>query len=196
LQINFLCEILVVEKNLMSQVPIERQLAVETVSKKYSPIMVSQQCADNLTIYQSDQCRQHSLVQALNAQYAPVANVANLQTLENRLREARDCKSYLDGRAEFNQLMAEQLSMNRGSTSDVVDRYGKRSVLMAGMPGVYHAYQQGCQKYDAASKAAQEGASSAQVAGLVEKGLASADKSISGVQSTLASAKEDPMPSK
>ena len=180
----------------MSQVPIEQQLANEKVNKYASSIFVSQECADNLTVYKSDQCKQHSLYQALKTEYAPVANEANLRTLENRLRQARDCKSYLDGRAEFNQIMAEQLSMKGGSLSSVTDRYGRRSTLLAGMPAVYHAYQQGCQKYDAANKAVQEGASSAQVAGLVETGLANADKSISAAQSTLANAKEDAAPLK
>ncbi len=180
----------------MSQVPMEQQLAQEKVNKQVSPILVSQECANNLVLYKGDQCRQNTLVQALKSEYAPVANEANLRTLETRLRQARDCKSHLDGRAEFNELMAQQLSMNGGSLSSVADRYSRRSTLMAGMPAAYHAYSLGCQKYDQASAAAKIGASSAQVAGLVEKGLANADKSISQVQSTLASAKEDPAPMK
>jgi len=178
----------------MSQVPMEEKLAKEKVSIQLSPIVVSQQCANNLTAYQGEQCKQHTLYQALSKEYAPVANEANLRTLENRLRQARDCKSYLDGRAEFNQVMAEKLSASAGSISSVIDRYSRRSTLLNGMPAAYHAYQQGCQKYDAASKAVADGASSAQVAGIVEKGLANADKSISAVQSTLASAKEDAAP--
>ena len=174
----------------MSQVPIEQRLANKK-STQQTPIFLTNDCAGNIKCYKSEFCKNQTLYQATKSEYNSVANEANLKNLENRLQDARNSTSYLDERATFNQTMAQQLNQNGGSLSSVADCYNRRSMLLLGMPAAYHAFHSGCQNYDAARKAAETGVSSAQVANLVEKGLANAEKSISTVQSTLASAKEE-----
>lgn len=180
----------------MSQVPIEQRLANETsTQQQQTPIVFSKDCASNIKSYKSDFCKNQTLYQATKSEYTPIANQANLLNLENQLRHARSCTLYLDKRAAFNQAMAQGMTKQDFSLSSVADYYNRRSILLSGMPAAYHSYQSGCQNYDAASKAAAAGATSAHVANLVEKGLAGAEKTVSTVESTLASAKENVLPS-
>lgn len=174
---------------------IEAKLANETELQKTEPLQVSQEVADNLSYYRPAQCPRAVIFQGKSRAYDGFANVANLQTLEERLRAARQCTRYLDARAEFNDKLATLLARNgSGSTSDIAQRYQKRTLMMVGMPAAYHTYRAACRKYDDALAATLKQESSSKVGKLVEQGLTDANRTVDTVQSTLSSAGEAPAP--
>lgn len=174
---------------------IESMLASESGVKVSAPVLqVSEDVAKNLQVYRSPQCANETLFQSTQRSCDSYANTANLTTLENRLRTAKNCQQYLDQRTQFNENMAGLLMRDVQCIAAIANRYGRRTQLMVSMPAIYQSYRNGCKKYDEARAATLNQENSAKVAGLVEQGLIDANKAIDTTQSTLKNAGEAPFP--
>lgn len=159
-----------------------------------APLRIDRDCASHMRVFRPLEASKHTLLMCDCEKYNAQTNVANLRTLEQRIRDADLCRRHLHRRMHDTERLAMLMSRNNYSISDVANRYGKRARMRGQMPAAFYGYYRACQKYDEAKAATLRRESPEKVAKLVAQGLEKADSAISTVEATLKAEQEKPLP--